>query len=175
MFVFVRVFFLLFSVSSVYVCVCARARVLFLLFFCFLKTCIIIFTTSWLIFSDWGVRPRIERTDLLGHKRQILVDSDILQPRGMTIDMASLHLYWVDSAKGTVESVSLRGEDLHRSVVRKKDGAYYVGIACFKVSCETDGILTQADGNLTQTDGNLTQTDGILTQTDGICPRLMGF
>ena len=72
--------------------------------------------------------------DLLGKNRKVMVDKDILQPRGMVIDMQKLRLYWVDSRKGTVESIFLRTFDLHRSVIRTDSGTRFFDIAVFQVS-----------------------------------------
>ncbi|KAK7090164.1 hypothetical protein V1264_009998 [Littorina saxatilis] len=86
---------------------------------------------NWLFLSDWGLRPRIERMDLLGNKRQVIVDTDVVQPRGMVIDMAKLRLYWVDSAKETVESVYLEGVGFHRNVIKIDKGKQMFDLAVF--------------------------------------------
>ena len=72
--------------------------------------------------------------DLLGNNRHVIVDKDILEPRGMVIDMVKLRLYWVDSRKGTVESVLLQGVNYHRNVIRTEAGAKFFDIAVFNVS-----------------------------------------
>ena len=77
--------------------------------------------------------------DLLGQNRKVMVDKDILQPRGMVIDMQKLRLYWVDSRKGTVESIFLRTFDLHRNVIRTDSGTRFFDIAVFQVGVVGSG------------------------------------
>ncbi|XP_076435318.1 low-density lipoprotein receptor 1-like [Babylonia areolata] len=79
---------------------------------------------NWLLLSDRGVRPRIERTDLLGQNREVLVDRDMVAPTGLVIDMVSCRLFWADQVKATVESVLLRGPDRQRTVIFKEGGCY---------------------------------------------------
>ncbi|XP_076454147.1 prolow-density lipoprotein receptor-related protein 1-like [Babylonia areolata] len=87
-----------------------------------------------LLMSDWGVRPRIELMDLLGQNRKVLVDRDMLQPRGLTLDVNHMTLFWVDSAKSTIESVSLVGGGLYnhrRKVVKTDAGSKFFDLAIF--------------------------------------------
>ncbi|KAL8597479.1 hypothetical protein ACOMHN_047706 [Nucella lapillus] len=86
---------------------------------------------NWLLLSDGGVRPRIERMDLMGKNREALVDSNILAPRGLVIDMDNLRLFWVDDFKGTIESIHLRGAD-RRTVLFQKEGFTFYDIAYFQ-------------------------------------------
>ena len=81
-----------------------------------MKTMMHFLLHSILLLSDWGVRPRIETMDLLGQGRHVLVEKDMLQPRGLTLDVQQARLYWVDTAKYSVESVFLKGVDLQRQV-----------------------------------------------------------
>ncbi|KAK6195981.1 hypothetical protein SNE40_001294 [Patella caerulea] len=82
---------------------------------------------GYLIWTDWGERPRIELADLLGQNRRILVDTDIYHPRGVVIDYKENRLFWVDSKKDTIESVAFNGMD--RKTIVTQDGSNFYAIA----------------------------------------------
>ncbi|KAK7474594.1 hypothetical protein BaRGS_00034178 [Batillaria attramentaria] len=85
---------------------------------------------GYLFFSDWGVRPRIERCDLLCKQKQIVVDTKISHPRGLAVDVVGERLYWVDSDRETVESILFDGTD--RKVMVTDPDTSFFGIALFK-------------------------------------------
>ncbi|KAH9512769.1 hypothetical protein Btru_038157 [Bulinus truncatus] len=87
------------------------------------------FNTNFLVWSDWGERPRIERSGLLGQNRVILVDRDILQPRGLAVDYKTDTVYWVDPAKGSVEAVQIDGT--RRKVFHSDEGTFFYGVALY--------------------------------------------
>lgn len=82
-----------------------------------------------LIWSDFGERPRIEMSDLLGADRHVLVDQSLEHPRGITLDGDTL--YWVDSQKDTVEAVNIDGTG--RRIVVVNSGSNFFGIAAYGV------------------------------------------
>ncbi|ESO92872.1 hypothetical protein LOTGIDRAFT_162349 [Lottia gigantea] len=84
---------------------------------------------GYLFWSDWGERPRIEMSDLLGQNRRIIVDTDILHPRGIVIDYQDNRLFWVDSKKDTIESIAFNG--MNRKTVSPQDGTNLYGIALY--------------------------------------------
>lgn len=96
-----------------------------------------------LFFSDWGIRPRIERCDLLCEERQIVVDSKTQHPRGLVVSVAEQRLYWVDSDTDSVESVLFDGTQ--RRLVRTEPNTDFFGIALFKnflfVTEQKNGVL----------------------------------
>ncbi|EDW92844.1 protein cueball [Drosophila yakuba] len=64
--------------------------------------------------------PTVERIDLDGSNRTVIVNSDIDMPRGIVVDQLSDRLFWIDDLKGvffSVESSKLDGSD--RQVVLK--------------------------------------------------------
>lgn len=46
------------------------------------------------IWTDWGHQPRIERSDMDGSNRQVLVTQDVVWPNGLVIDYTVNHVYW---------------------------------------------------------------------------------
>ncbi|XP_025079316.1 low-density lipoprotein receptor-related protein 4-like isoform X1 [Pomacea canaliculata] len=98
---------------------------------------------GYLFFSDWGIRPRIEVCDLLGNNRRTIVDSNLVHPRGLALDMSQDRIFWVDSGIYSVESASLNG--MGREVFRIDTGTSYYGIAVHKnflfVTEQSNGLL----------------------------------
>ncbi|XP_046577867.1 low-density lipoprotein receptor-related protein 4-like [Haliotis rubra] len=84
-------------------------------------------TRGLLIWSDFGERPRIEMSDLLGGDRHVLVDQSLEHPRAITLDGDTL--YWVDSQKDTVEAVNIDGTE--RRIVVVHSGSNFFGIAAY--------------------------------------------
>lgn len=88
---------------------------------------------SYLFWSDWGVEPKIEVSDLVGENRRVLVGKTLMYPRGLTVDHAENVLYWVDSGLDTVESVQFSGAN--RRQIASQPGSDFYGIALYKVGC----------------------------------------
>jgi len=61
---------------------------------------------SWLYWSDTGVVGKIERASMDGDARQVLHETGLLLPRGLTLDY---ELYWMDSIR--IESSNVDGSD----------------------------------------------------------------
>ena len=59
--------------------------------------------------TDWGVIPKIEKMTLDRRNRHIIISSYINQPNGLTIDYATLKLYWVDAFFDKIETSDLEG------------------------------------------------------------------
>jgi len=55
-----------------------------------------LFARSHLYYASMGSSPHIARSSLAGRNRQVLVSSDLIQPRDLTLDFASDKLFWVD-------------------------------------------------------------------------------
>ncbi|XP_013405316.1 low-density lipoprotein receptor-related protein 4-like [Lingula anatina] len=83
-----------------------------------------------LFWSDRGAAPRIEKSTLSGENREILVNSGLVSPGAMVIDMSRDLLYWADNAKDTLESVDLLGR--HRKVIQTAPGTDFYGLALYK-------------------------------------------
>ena len=54
--------------------------------------------------------PKIETSDLTGLNRKILVFTGLSQPSGLTYDVESRTLYWIDRGLHRVESISSDGQ-----------------------------------------------------------------
>lgn len=59
--------------------------------------------------TDWGETPRIERAGMDSSVREIIVDSDIYWPNGLTIDLEEQKLYWADAKLSFIHRANLDG------------------------------------------------------------------
>ncbi|XP_064614875.1 low-density lipoprotein receptor-related protein 6-like isoform X2 [Liolophura sinensis] len=102
---------------------------------------------GYLFWSDWGVEPKIEVSDLVGENRRVLVGRTLMYPRGLTVDHAENVLYWVDSGLDTVESVQFSGAN--RRQIASQPGSDFYGIALYKeylfVTEQNEGHLRMYD------------------------------
>ena len=44
-----------------------------------------------------------------GHSKGVVVNSDIIMPNGLVIDIPNSRLYWVDARKDSIESCNVDG------------------------------------------------------------------
>ena len=70
-----------------------------------------------LYWSLWGPNAKIETAMLDGSNRSILINENIEWPAGIAVDHPNRRVYWTDTKKRTVESVTMDGHD--RQVVWK--------------------------------------------------------
>lgn len=62
---------------------------------------------GWMFWSDWGKQAKIEKCGMDGSRRQVLVQDNILWPNGITVDLVSETLYWVDAKLHTISGVGI--------------------------------------------------------------------
>lgn len=53
--------------------------------------------------TDWGEHPKIERANLDGTERVVLLNSSLGWPNGLAIDYAAGKLYWGDAKTDKIE------------------------------------------------------------------------
>lgn len=53
--------------------------------------------------TDWGEHPKIERANLDGTERLVLLNSSLGWPNGLAIDYAAGKLYWGDAKTDKIE------------------------------------------------------------------------
>ena len=59
--------------------------------------------------SDWGGVRKIERASMDGQARQILHNSRLVWPNGLTLDYQNQVLYWIDASLDKIESSNVDG------------------------------------------------------------------
>ena len=50
-----------------------------------------------MFWTDWGEQPKIERAEMDGSNRGIIIRQDIHWPNGLTIDYSAEKIYWTDA------------------------------------------------------------------------------
>lgn len=64
-------------------------------------------------FTDYGQIPKVERCDMDGQNRTKLVDTKIVFPHGITLDLVSRLVYWADAYLDYIEVVDYEGKNRH--------------------------------------------------------------
>ena len=64
---------------------------------------------SWMYWSDWGDIPKIEHASMDGQARQILHNTQLVRPNGLTLDYQNQVLYWIDASLDRIESSNVDG------------------------------------------------------------------
>lgn len=71
------------------------------------------FFTRKVFFTDYGQIPKVERCDMDGQNRTKLIDSKIVFPHGITLDLVSKLVYWADAYLDYIEVVDYEGKNRH--------------------------------------------------------------
>ena len=79
-----------------------------------------------MFWTDWGANPKIERAGLNGNNRITLVNSSIVWPNGLTIDLHDQKLYWADARLDKIEVMNLDGN--YRRIVLDKNLQHVFGL-----------------------------------------------
>lgn len=68
---------------------------------------------GYLYWTDWGVKPKIEKTFLDGSGRTVIINKDIHFPIGLTIDYELKRLFWIDAKINSerIETTDLLGRN----------------------------------------------------------------
>lgn len=69
-----------------------------------------------MFWTDWGIYPKIERANMDGSNRVVLVDSSLAWPNGLSIDHGEQNVYWADAKTKKLEAVTFDGR--HRRVLK---------------------------------------------------------
>ena len=57
--------------------------------------------------TDWGSSPKIEKAEMTGKQRVVIVNSGLQVPNGLTLDPSKNRLYWVDGRNNKLEYLDL--------------------------------------------------------------------
>ena len=67
-----------------------------------------------MFWTDWGSTPKIERADLAGFDRTVLVDlthSSQFWPNAIFVDYTNDRIYWIDAWVDVIDSTDLHGQN----------------------------------------------------------------
>ena len=79
-----------------------------------------------MFWTDWNV-SRIERADLDGNNRTVIIKTDIGWPNEIVIDYRGKKLYWTDSRLSRIDSADFNGEN--RKTIFQQKGLHPYGIS----------------------------------------------
>lgn len=83
---------------------------------------------GWLFWSDWSDRkPKIERANLDGTERIMIVSKDLVWPNGVTLDIEARKIYWCDAKEDKIEFANMDGTD--RRVLINTDVPHVFGLS----------------------------------------------
>jgi hypothetical protein len=94
----------------------------------------------YLYWVDQGQQSKIERSLLNGQNRTILVNTDIISPTDIFIDMLTGDVYWTDNTKDRIERMSWNGEN--RVIIKSNNLPNPVAVGL------VDDLLYYADSRL---------------------------
>lgn len=64
-----------------------------------------------MFWTDWGEKPKIERSGMDGSNRITLVDKNINWPNGITIDYETKMVYWVEANYHFIHRMNMDGSN----------------------------------------------------------------
>lgn len=67
------------------------------------------YLNRYMYWTDWGKLPKIQRADMDGSNRTVLVDKNLGWPNGIVIDKQSQRIVWADAKMEVIESSDLNG------------------------------------------------------------------
>lgn len=72
---------------------------------------------AYIFWTDWGPKPKIERSEMDGSNRRSIITESVFWPNGLTLDYAMDRIYWADAKHHVIESATFDGSD-RKKVIR---------------------------------------------------------
>lgn len=120
-----------------------------------------------MFWTDWGTKPKIERSYLNGENRKTIVTSSITWPNGITLDHHSQKIFWADAKSSRIETADYFG--LNRKVL------FFIAlIQPFDVAISGQWLYW-TDWRMVNGLNKLDKTSGNLEMNYRINGRLMGL
>ncbi|XP_038058173.1 uncharacterized protein LOC119729609 isoform X2 [Patiria miniata] len=63
-----------------------------------------------LYWTDWGTAPKIERSGTEGSGRRVLIDTNLMWPNGISLDLEGGRMYWCEAGFDRIEYSDLLGQ-----------------------------------------------------------------
>ena len=71
----------------------------------------------YLFWTDWGEEPKLERSEMDGSNRRVIIRRNIHWPNGLTIDYSAQKIYWTDASLFYIDKANYDGSD-RQSILR---------------------------------------------------------
>ena len=83
--------------------------------------------------TDWGHKPKIERANLDGSERVLLINTSLHWPNGLALDYEEQKLYWSDAHTDRIEVANADGS--HRRTLVSHDLPHVFGVSQLGETC----------------------------------------